>query len=73
MTRLRTPFFLLLLVAAGAFAQTSPDTYWVQFTDKDNTPYSLSQPEQFLSARPIARRRAQGTILYHIDLPVGPS
>ena len=73
MTLLRTPVLALLLVAVGSFAQTAPDTYWVQFTDKDNTPYSLSQPEQFLSARAIARRQAQGTVLDQLDLPVDPS
>ena len=70
---LRTSVFGCLLVTVGAFAQTAPDTYWVQFTDKDNTPYSLSQPEQFLSARAIARRQAQGTVLDQLDLPVDPS
>ena len=43
----------------GGEAQTAPDTYWVAFTDKANTPYSLSQPEEFLSARAIARRAVQ--------------
>ena len=73
MMMLRTSVFGCLLVTVGAFAQTAPDTYWVQFTDKDNTPYSLSQPEQFLSARAIARRQAQGTVLDQLDLPVDPS
>ncbi|MBL0126511.1 MAG: hypothetical protein IPP83_03430 [Flavobacteriales bacterium] len=57
----------------GAMAQTAPDTYWVQFTDKENTPYSITQPEQFLSARSIARRQAQGIAVEESDLPVDPA
>ncbi len=30
-----------------------PLYYWVHFTDKNNTPYSLEQPEVFLSPRAI--------------------
>lgn len=70
---LRASVFGFLLVTISAIAQTAPDTYWVQFSNKDNTPYSLSQPEQFLSARALARRQAQGTALDQLDLPVDPN
>jgi serine protease AprX len=63
----------LLLLPLGAMAQTSPDTYWVQFTDKQNTPYSLDQPQQFLSPRAIQRRQDQGIPLDELDLPVDPA
>lgn len=53
--------------------QTSPDTYWVPFTDKENTPFSLDQPEQFLSARAIQRRTTQGIGYDQLDLPVDPA
>ncbi|MBK8497598.1 MAG: S8 family peptidase [Flavobacteriales bacterium] len=62
-----------LLVAGLGAAQTAPDTYWVQFTDKDNTPYSLAEPEQFLSERSIERRQSQGIALEVSDLPVDPA
>lgn len=61
------------LLAVGACAQTGPATYWVQFTDKSNTPYTLSAPEQFLSARSLARRQKQGIALDETDLPVDPT
>lgn len=61
------------LCAVGAFAQTGPATYWVQFTDKSNTPYTLSAPEQFLSARSLARRQKQSIALDETDLPVDPA
>lgn len=66
---------LLILAACcglSLHAQTSIDTYWVPFTDKSNTPFSLSQPDQFLSARAIQRRTAQGIGYDQLDLPVDP-
>jgi serine protease AprX len=53
-------------------AQTAPATYWVQFTDKTNTPYSVAAPEQFLSARSIERRQRQDIAIDATDLPVDP-
>lgn len=70
------PFFLLFTpFAAGltAAAQTAPDTYWVSFTDKANTPYSLQAPEAFLSDRAIQRRVVQQINLDELDLPVDPA
>lgn len=65
---------MLFLFVTGGFswAQTSPDTYWVQFTDKVNTPYSLDQPLEFLSERAIQRRQTQGIPLDDLDLPMDP-
>ncbi|MDR1758708.1 MAG: S8 family serine peptidase [Bacteroidales bacterium] len=50
-----------------------PAKYWVQFTDKNNSPYSINNPEEFLSPRAIENRQ-----MYHIpcteeDLPVNAS
>lgn len=59
--------------ALGVAAQTGPATYWVQFSDKAGTPYSLSAPEQFLSARSLERRQRQGIGLDESDLPVDPA
>ncbi|MBL7954944.1 MAG: S8 family serine peptidase [Flavobacteriales bacterium] len=63
----------VLAFATGAHGQTAPDTYWVAFTDKSSTPYSLSQPEAFLSARAIQRRAAQNIAYDELDLPVDPA
>lgn len=41
-------------------------------TDKNGTPFSLSEPEKFLSSRAIERRRRQGIALDSTDLPVSP-
>ncbi|HPF91222.1 MAG TPA: S8 family serine peptidase [Flavobacteriales bacterium] len=64
---------LFLSLGAAANAQTSPDTYWVAFTDKASTPYTLSQPAAFFSDRAIARRAAQGIAYDELDLPVDPA
>ncbi len=61
------------ILSATLFGQTAPDTYWIQFTDKEGTPYSLDQPEEFLSARSIARRIAQDIPFDELDLPVDPA
>ncbi len=66
---------LLLLVASQwqAWGQTAPDTWWVQFTDKANTPYTIDQPSAYLSARSIERRQTQGILVDDLDLPVDPA
>ncbi len=68
--------WILLVSVTAAFistAQTSPDTYWIQFTDKTNTPFSIDQPHEFLSPRAIARRTAQNIPIDALDLPVDPA
>ncbi|MBK8612246.1 MAG: S8 family serine peptidase [Flavobacteriales bacterium] len=62
-----------LLLFCSVHAQTAPATYWIQFTDKVNTPYTLSAPEDYLSARAIERREAQGITIDSLDLPVDPA
>jgi len=65
--------YTLLLVAHSLVGQTAPNTWWVQFTDKDNTPYSIDQPEAFLTLRAIQRRQQQGISIDDLDLPVDPA
>ena len=69
--------FLLLVVPLAlvdrAMGQTAPATYWVRFTDKMHTPYSILQPEAFLSPRALQRRTAQGIPVDELDLPVDPA
>ncbi len=64
-----TGIFLYL----SAFTQVYPDKYYVQFTDKNNSPYSISNPNDFLSQRSIDRRERQGIPFDEKDLPVNPS
>jgi hypothetical protein len=46
--------------------------YFIYFTDKNNTPYSLSQPQSYLSQRAIDRRTRQNIAITSNDLPVNP-
>lgn len=54
-------------------AQIAPATYLVFFTDKSGSPYTVDQPESFLSARAIARRERQGIPIDALDIPVNPA
>ncbi len=49
--------------------------YRLYLKDKDlqHTPYNLDRPEQYLSARSIARRKRQGLSLDVTDLPIAPA
>ncbi len=63
----------LIFVPFACFAQSGPKQYWIQFTDKNNTPFELSQPLEFLSQRALDRRSAQAINLSESDLPVDPA
>ena len=66
--------FLLLIVLASLFAeaQIATNIYWVQFTDKNNSPYSIDNPEAYLSPRALQRRANQGIGIDEYDIPVNP-
>ncbi len=63
--------FLAFMQGSGASAQQY--AYQVTFTDKNNTPYSLSTPSAYLSPRALARRTTQGIAIDSTDLPVNPA
>lgn len=70
----------LLLIAAFAAAcfssQLTSQTvtkYWVRLTDKNGSPYSLSNPSAFLTQRALNRRAAQNIAVNSSDIPVNPS
>lgn len=65
---------LALGFSISTWAQTALafNKYWVQFKDKNNSPYSLSNPQSFLSERALARRTAYNIALTNQDLPVSP-
>lgn len=47
--------------------------YRLTLTDKNDNPYSIAHPEQFLSAKSIERRQRFGLSVDHYDLPITPS
>ena len=66
-------FLMFILVSVSAFSQVGVNRYVVYFSDKDNTPYSISQPLEFLSQKSIDRRQNQGIEIDEKDLPVDPA
>jgi hypothetical protein len=58
------------LHAQTSFEQTAPRRYYIEFTDKNNNQYSLSDPGAFLSEKAIARRNNQNIPFVENDLPV---
>jgi serine protease AprX len=63
----------LAMGAAPAAAQGTVRRHLVYFRDKVGTPFSVTQPQAFLSARAIARRTRQGIVVLPRDLPVTPA
>lgn len=55
-----------------ADAQWIANKFRVNFSDKNNSPYSISNPSAFLSPRAIARRANQNIAIVQNDLPVNP-
>lgn len=66
-------FILFLGLTAQLFAQVSPNKYLVRFTDKDQSPYSIDQPAEFLTQRALDRRNKQGIAINITDIPIDPA
>ncbi len=63
---------LFILIFSSLSAQIAPDKYYVQFTDKDNSPYAINNPEEFLTQRALDRRAKYSIEISEQDLPVNP-
>jgi hypothetical protein len=61
------------MMAASVVAQTAPNKYWIRFTDKQQSPFSLSRPQEFLSEKTVERRIKLGIGFDELDLPVNES
>lgn len=72
MTKKITLLAVLLMLSLTSF-DLMANKYAVYFTDKNNSPYSINYPEEFLSQRSIARRARFGIAVNTQDLPVNPS
>jgi len=62
---------LLLCFHSHSFAQKI-NKYWVEFKDKNNSPYCTCRPAEYLSARALERRARAGIAVVDNDLPVNP-
>lgn len=63
---------LFLLLPSLLFSQRL-NKYWVEFSDKNNSPYCTCRPAEFLSARALQRRALAGIAILENDLPVNPN
>lgn len=64
--------FALLIAYLGLEGQIAPNTYYIQFTDKNGSPYSINNPSAFLTQRAIQRRIKQNIPVTENDIPVNP-
>ncbi len=69
--------FAYLLVFTAIFSsvsqaqfELSTNKYLILFADKDNSPYSIDKPEEFLTARAIERREKTNVAIDITDIPV---
>jgi serine protease AprX len=65
--------WLGLSIFSDGFAQEKTFRYLLMFKDKQNTGFSMSQPEAYLSPRSIARRAKMNIKITDQDLPVSPA
>ena len=73
-TKIAGLFILFMMLSSLTIhAQVTSYYFYVQFADKNNSPFSLSRPSDYLTARAIARRTAFGLVCDSTDLPVNPS
>ena len=63
---------IMLVTAVVMQAQIATNIYWVQFTDKNDSPYSIDRPEEFLSQRALDRRARLEIEIDEYDIPVNP-
>lgn len=70
-------FFGFFGLSFNLLGQTGSNTqvrkHLIYFRDKANSPYSLDNPQQYLSDRAISRRHKQQINLVARDLPVNPA
>lgn len=75
-SRLIQTLFLLFMGLMQAKAQPEKhkiNIYCLELTDKNNSPYSIFSPQEYLSARALERRERQGIGIEETDIPVNPA
>lgn len=64
---------ILLLITVFSQSEIYASRYFIKFKDKNNSPFSISNPSTYLSAKAIQRRANQGIAITDSDLPVNPA
>jgi len=67
------PLIAFLSLYIAGLSQVAPDKYFIEFTDKNHSPYSLDRPQEFLSWRAMDRRASYAIPIDSTDLPVTPA
>ncbi len=67
-----TFLFLLSALVLQVVAQQPATCYRIQMKDKNQSPYSVNRPEEFLSPRAISNKARYNIIITEQDLPVNP-
>jgi subtilisin family serine protease len=67
-----TFLFLLLALMLQVVAQHPATCYRIQLKDKNQSPYSVTRPEEFLSPRAISNKARYNINITEQDLPVNP-
>lgn len=62
--------WLLLMLGVLSFNETNAFKYFIKFRDKNNSPFSVSNPSDFLSPKAIQRRINQNIQVVSSDIPV---
>ncbi len=68
-------YISLLLFSLGihfSMAQSTSGKYWIEFNDKNGSPFSIKNPSAYLSQKSIERRNKQNIAISISDLPVNP-
>ena len=66
-------FFFLVMTVYSAFAQNyTANCYRISLSDKNNSPYSISNPSAYLSQRALDKRARFNIAITEQDLPVNP-
>ncbi len=67
---MKRSWLTLVFIFSLILTTTAQNYYWLAFTDKNNSEYSLDEPEEYLSERAIQRRANQNILIDSLDLPV---
>ncbi len=64
---------LVIVLCVGGIKAQTQFKYWIVFTDKNGSPYSIGNPSAYLSPRAIYRRTKFGIPVKMNDLPPNPN
>ncbi|HWY98255.1 MAG TPA: S8/S53 family peptidase [Bacteroidia bacterium] len=70
---MRKLLFLIFVLTFAGDIEAQTNKYWIVFTDKKGSPYSVGNPSAYLSQRAIYRRLKQGIPVQINDLPPNPN